>query len=359
MVFTVKVGILTASKTNNNGTDIQAYAMQRLISSLGYDAEIIDYGCQRLNSAKNLLRVKSVKDIVRMPWNIYMQMTHEKFRKENFKRSNYMDPQNLNLSEYDAVVVGSDQVWNLTVTGNDLNFYLPPELGSFKRVSYAASIGKSNIMKWDRKYNIAALLKQFSVVSVREKSAIDCLKAIGIDAIEDLDPIIAIGKKELSTLMPKRSIQQRFVLLYLVERNPNAVADAVRYAHEHNCKTYMITNMSYPIKEVKQKWFVSLPKWLDLMNTAEVVFTNSYHGVSVAITLNRKFKAYALDSSEGNLRTISLLEKAGLLAHYAEDIGARFDAGIDWNAVNEQLEILRADSRRRLALSLGGGAICQ
>lgn len=193
----MKVGILTASKTNNNGTDIQAYAMQCLLISLGYDVEIINYGCEKINSTRNFLKINSIKDIVRLPWNIYMQIVHENFRRRYFKRSRYMSPQNLNLSEYDAVVVGSDQVWNLNVTGNDLNFYLPPQLGKFKRISYAASIGKADITKWDKEYSIGLLLQQFSIVSVREKSAVESLKEIGIEAREDLDPIIAVGKEEL------------------------------------------------------------------------------------------------------------------------------------------------------------------
>ena len=44
---------------------------------------------------------------------------------------------------YDAVVVGSDQIWNLDITGNDFNFFLP--FDGIKKYSYAASIGKKDI----------------------------------------------------------------------------------------------------------------------------------------------------------------------------------------------------------------------
>lgn len=335
----MKIGILTASKTNNNGTDIQAYAMQRLITSLGYDAEIIDYGCKKLNSARHFLRIRSIKDLVRLPWNVYMQAVHEEFRKTYFRRSRYMDPQDLNLSEYDAVIVGSDQIWNLGVTGYDLNFFLPSYLGVFKRMSYAASIGRADISGWDKEYHIASLLQQFSVVSVRERSAVDSLKAIGIEAREDLDSIIAAGKGELSKLIPKQPIRLRFVLLYLVEENTRAVDDAVRYAKEHNCKVYMITCISKPTPGEKAKWFVSLQKWLSLMNAAEVVFTNSYHGVSTAITLNTDFRAYPLNSVDGNLRVMSLLEKIGLMPFYIESPDGKVDSSPDWVAVNGQIDL--------------------
>lgn len=38
-----KIGIITISRTNNYGAELQAYASQKKIQLLGYDAELIDY----------------------------------------------------------------------------------------------------------------------------------------------------------------------------------------------------------------------------------------------------------------------------------------------------------------------------
>ena len=41
--MTKKIGIITILKVNNYGAELQAYALQRCLNSLGYDAEVIDY----------------------------------------------------------------------------------------------------------------------------------------------------------------------------------------------------------------------------------------------------------------------------------------------------------------------------
>lgn len=38
-----KIGIITIVKVNNYGAELQAYALQKKLNLLGYDAEIIDY----------------------------------------------------------------------------------------------------------------------------------------------------------------------------------------------------------------------------------------------------------------------------------------------------------------------------
>jgi len=39
----VKVGVITIQKCDNFGADLQAYALQRKLQLMGYDAENIDY----------------------------------------------------------------------------------------------------------------------------------------------------------------------------------------------------------------------------------------------------------------------------------------------------------------------------
>ena len=38
-----KIGIITILKVNNYGAELQAYATQKVLQLMGYDAEIIDY----------------------------------------------------------------------------------------------------------------------------------------------------------------------------------------------------------------------------------------------------------------------------------------------------------------------------
>ena len=78
---------------------------------------------------------------------------------------------------YKRQVVGSDQVWNLELTGGDLNYFLPfvePEC----RISYAASVGHvgDNI---DKKI-FEEKLSLFDSISVREKELADMINSLNI-----------------------------------------------------------------------------------------------------------------------------------------------------------------------------------
>lgn len=341
----MKVGILTASRTNNNGTDLQAYAMQLLFSSLGYEAEVIDYRCNKLDSSHNVFRLSRATDLIRIPWKVFMQISHEKFRKTFLVKSQEIFSDHFILDGYDAVVVGSDQVWNLDITGQDLNFWLPASAGVFKRMSYAASIGKLDVRDWEAKYQLSQYLKAFDGVSVREQSAVDALAAIGVEAREDLDPIIAVGKDALLSVKGGNTPRKKYVLLYLVQDCQDAINDAIKYSNDNSCNVIMVSNISKPIRHIKTKHYVSLPQWITLMDGADCIFTNSYHGISTAITLNKNIRVYPLKSSDGNARALSLLAKTRMMECYSTNQTDVFLPSIEkWKEVNSRLDDLRIRS---------------
>lgn len=54
----MKIGIITILKVNNYGAELQAYALQRILNNLGFDAEIIDYLFYKNPGHKNTLQSK-------------------------------------------------------------------------------------------------------------------------------------------------------------------------------------------------------------------------------------------------------------------------------------------------------------
>lgn len=51
----MRIGIITFVKCDNYGAELQAYALQKKLNLLGYDAEVIN-----LEKRKELLKVRSV-----------------------------------------------------------------------------------------------------------------------------------------------------------------------------------------------------------------------------------------------------------------------------------------------------------
>jgi hypothetical protein len=101
----------------------------------------------------------------------------------------------------------------------------------------------------------------------------------------------------------------------------------------------------------------SVEGWLAAIHEASFVVTDSFHGTAFSILFNKPFMAYG-NPKRGLARFASLLKMFGLedrLAVRPDEIDVeRMLEPIDWDAVNERLEKLRADSRRFLLSALSG-----
>ena len=334
-----KIGILTASRTNNFGTDLQAYAMQYVFSKY-CEAEVINYACEKLEGSRRLLPKFTAKNLINLPYSFYKKITHNLFRKKyiNYSKKKYA-PNSLNEIEesYDAVVVGSDQIWNMNITGNDTNFFLPWKNTKTERYSYAASLGVTDIKEWEKEYKLSKYLHDFNKVSVRETSAIETLNSIGIIAQEDLDPIQLVDEDAWCNLAT-RCKKKPYMLIYLVESNIHKCEQAIRYAKEKNWEIIRVSPPTYPCKGVKTKSFVSLRRWMSLVKNANIVITDSYHGLSFAIANKVNFRLVKLKNEEKNTRSLCLLNKLSISDFVVGSID-NYDGCPEWEKVANSVQV--------------------
>ena len=345
----MKIGILTASRTDNNGTDLQALAMQNLFYRMGAkDVEIIDYICNKIDTSR-CIKINA-HNLFYLPVILYNRYAHRKFRKLNFKKSEKTyNADNLHTVPYNTIVVGSDQIWNLDLTGNDLSFYLPFTNKNVKKYAYAASLGTAKTEKWEKKHHIKDLLCDFTEISVRETTGVNALSQIGIKSQHDLDPIL-MGRKEdwLQFITP--AIRKRYILLYLVGYNPMAIEYAQILAKRKGLDVIMLNPGIKNWKGVKRYPFVSVEKWLNLIANADYVITNSYHGLSFAVLFHREFRLCLLPlASKNNSRMVDLLNAL----HLSENIlRAKTDTfePINWEIVDANLSKLVDRSEQYIKL---------
>lgn len=345
----MKIGILTASRTDNNGTDLQALAMQNLFLRMGAeDVEIIDYVCNKIDTSKRI--EISVRNLFYLPVILYNRYTHRKFRRLNFKKSEKTyNAENLHTVPYDIIVVGSDQIWNLDLTGNDLSFYLPFTNNNVKKYAYAASLGTAKTEKWEKKYHIKDLLCDFTEISVREATGVKALSQIGIKAQHDLDPIL-MGRKEDWSQFITPAIRKRYILLYLVGYNPMAIEYAQIFAKQKGLDVIMLNPGIKNWKGIKRYPFVCVEKWLNLIANADFVITNSYHGLSFAILFHREFRLCLLQTaSKNNSRMVDLLDTLLLSRYILREKTDTFEP-INWEIVDTNLNKLVDKSKQYIKL---------
>lgn len=342
----MKIGILTASRTDNNGTDLQAMAMLNLFNRIGAkDVELIDYECEKLESSKHLLNIRSLRSIVYYPLTLCLHYKHKLFRQKYFRKSlNKYNKETIISAKYDKIVVGSDQIWNLSITGDDLTFFLPFNIPGMKKYSYAASIGRDDIQSWEIEYQLSNRLRDFQTVSVREESAVKTLASIGIDARYDLDPIL-MGSIEDWRLFIKNNRKKKYVLLYFLDSSP-AWLDAKRYAHSKGFEVINICTTLKCYSGIKTHRCVGIEEWLNFVANAEIIYTSSYHCVSFAILFNKPFCLVPKESSiQSNSRMLDLVRRLALdKCVYSESYD--HSMVINWSLVNEKLKYLRTSSEQ-------------
>lgn len=347
----MKIGILTATRTDNNGTDLQALAMLNMFRRLGAgDVELIDYVCQGLESSRYLLKPLSLRKILYYPIKLCLHYKHVRFRDLYFKKSSTkFDQETLATAQYEKIVVGSDQIWNLIITDNDLSFFLPFERKGLRKYSYAASIGRDDIHSWESKFLLSEKLNDFQTVSVREDSAVKTLSEIGITARHDLDPIL-MGSVDDWKGFIKRTRNEKYMVIYFMDSHSSAWSKAKELA---KIKGWDVININPVLRSyggVSTLRCVGVDEWLSLIANAEMIFTSSYHCLSFAILFNKSFCLVPEDNSvQNNARMIDLVNRVGLqkcIYNQSYD----YSQIIDWGSVNTVVGELRRKSEEYVRL---------
>ena len=148
-----RIGIMTFLHNDNYGSSLQAYALQRVIRTLGYECEHIDYLPDRAEKIRNLIgsgnHPKLIIDGLRKR---SVKAGQEGARKKSgaipafYRECMQLSPVCRNRRElaeqagkYDILLCGSDQIWN-PVWLNPAYFltFAPEEM---PKIAYAASLG--------------------------------------------------------------------------------------------------------------------------------------------------------------------------------------------------------------------------
>ena len=179
----MKTGTITFHAPNNNGSFLQAYALQTVLKNQLGGNEIIDFYSEKQMRQYSVFRkLKSGGDIGRN----LISLVHYRGLKIRHERFDQMRKKNLALSErcttekevyemansYDTFICGSNQIWNTEARDySDVYFMAGVDK---KRISYVASF-KSHIESIN-KDKVQQNISGFTHISVREKAGGEFLK---------------------------------------------------------------------------------------------------------------------------------------------------------------------------------------
>ena len=322
----MKVGILTFPNSVSYGASLQMYALYKKVNDLGHDAEIINYHNAFMKAEKHChnngskLR-KLIKRSMSGALHFRMKRAFRDFEKKNLKLyPKKAVSEKLALSDlgkrYDAVICGSDQVWNPDITGSDLSFFLDFCGEGTKRVSYAPSFGIDKFPK-DISDLIRSDIAGFDALSVREESGREYIKEeFGRDATLVCDPTMLLDAEEWSRVEKRCALGRgEYILFYTIRRSEALM----KYCRELSKATgiRIVIVGGNPIKRITNRdrsldyaTDISPAEWLYLVHNAKYVVTNSFHGTAFSIIFKKDF--YVELSSLTNSRLAHITDMLSL-----------------------------------------------
>ncbi|WP_033170667.1 polysaccharide pyruvyl transferase family protein [Selenomonas sp. ND2010] len=327
----MKIGILTLWKTEfNYGATLQCYALQEYLRKKGHEPYLIRYSNKKTKRSLKRFSVGKAINLIRAYYAAFkkrkivdLPRNFEQFRCKyiDMSEDEYVGYESLKTKppEADMYIVGSDQVWNFYKTPIECSkdpihaYFLDFGNKEIKRVSYAAS--------WDKKYllechiaEIKPLLKKFDYVSVREKSGIEACEICGCKNAEwVVDPTLLLSADEYRKIYnenPIRNVSEKYVLLYMVltQKKVFDIDYIYEFAKKRNLKVIYVAEDKTDDKY--KKYYPTIPEWLYLIDNAEYVVTNSFHGTVFSLIFNKKYVTIPLEgySKATNKRIESLCE---------------------------------------------------
>ena len=228
-------------------------------------------------------------------------------------RSKYLNLGSCNLSEYDIIYFGSDQIWNQNITGKDMTYF--GEGFNGRKIGFAVSDG-GELTVTDE---IIKSISKFESISCREESLTNRIAALNLNVpVKTVnDPVFLLSKKQWLSIAEKPK-ERGYVLAYKIAQRVDFDEQAEQLGKKLGKQVIQIVYLK-SVKKMfckNQKFVegVSPEQFLGYIADADFVITTSFHGTAFSILFEKPF--YVLNFDRRNERIKDLLKCHGLMNRY-------------------------------------------
>lgn len=346
----MRVGILSKHRVVNYGSFLQAYGLKAMIQELGHSVRFIDLIPESGKQVNFLYDEPQWKRIARRvvyktdlkDYNVFYEARQEMFIDWLFpwlglsRKPDYR-------SNYDRVVIGSDEMFNCTENGaywGESMQMFGERIYAEKICSYAASFGYTTMERLQER-NLAEkvgtlLSDKFCDVSVRDKNSADIVEQLtGKRPQINLDPVLIY---DYSKKMPRRVKYKNYIAVYGYDRRMQ--------------ETEYIEQVK-AFARAQGKKLIGVGLWQDwcdenvladpfhvmaLIRDADYVFCETFHGAVFSIKFNKNFACFVRPSNYnklyGLLEHLNMTDRILSAERSVEDIYAEIP---DYTTTNETI----------------------
>lgn len=363
-------GIVTFHASDNCGSVLQAYALQKTLKDrFNTDSEIINFSNENQRQMYSpFWKVTGVKSLIKNTlWaTVYRDIkkqigSYDTFRKKYLKLSSDSFSKTSELqvlnNRYDKFVTGSDQVWNTKCLDADDAYYLSFAEDN-KKYAYAVSFGANNPFIGEDAEHYTNLADSFKRISVREKNAQKWSEAaLNKDIPICLDPTLLLNEKEWQDYVDfgkEPIIKGKYIFYYCFRLTQPIARFLQKVSEKYNMPVYFLEPKEWALRccwknKIKLVGEYGPEVFLNVMKNADIIFTTSFHGTVFSTIFHQNF--WYIDSGhndpEKDDRAISLLSQLDLSDRYKTVewlINNELNKKINYDNTDSKLEILKEKS---------------
>lgn len=362
----MKIGLVTYHRSPSYGACLQTYATVEYLARNGYDVEVIDYDSQTENKKINSLCFKENNRMIGYVTSFIKNVFFgkRKYIKRAFgnpqelypfSARQYTNKQELNGVSYDVMISGSDQIWNGEITKGIDDVYLLQFGHADRRVSVASSMGSYYINEQEKQIFEKAL-KTYSSISVREEFARKQIQELTDKPIKMLmDPTFLLTREQwidgIIARSPYRNTTEKYILTFFIHPDADCKDRIRAYADSMKLPVWSI-QMTTPDRFGADKKILgaTVADFLALIYHAELVITDSFHGVALSLNLQKNFVAFK--NVANPVRVDQLLTALGIAQRI--DMSVTDYCEVDYETVNRVLMPMVKDSQKWVLNAIGG-----
>lgn len=370
----MKVGVITLSSGYNYGGSLQSFALKKILEGQGHQVKVVNYypvdtrlkpfwrgwglrGRNRfLNCRRRLLELVHLKSY---------RIKYDDFKRNELDLTipcvSYSEVSGV-LEEFEAIVIGSDQVWNLNYH-DDPVFYLASPLDyRGRKVSYAACCGQGSKRRdeW-----IKDALSDFDAISVRNSFTKLWVEQLEISSekepVQVVDPTVLYDFSEIDP----RDSSEPYLFVYLLsdadEKFHRTAIEKIRKRHRGKGSLKVVLAMATGIKITPFQWadevlwMLNPFEWVSWLAGATHVYTDSFHAVIFSLKNQVPVLAYYNEAIRApRLRELSedFGIEAAVISIESDSISMAVGHEFEWKVIQSRMKESRGDSLRFLEVAL-------
>lgn len=348
------VGILTYHDSDNFGSVLQCFALSRYLLLRGHSCRVIDLRKPEVQALYSIMKPLSSRynlltDLYHLPHMAALKQRKARF--EDFRRqwlpltdTCYETGEQVPQEAFSCYVTGSDQVWNVGICDFDPVYMLRGMKG--KKVSYAASFGP---IATDRKMlePYRQDLLALDAVSLREASAEELCREMGVQATVVCDPVFLPERKEYEAAAVPCPIPGKYMLCYFPGGTPRVLE---RYSRDLAKRlglerVLLMSEWRNAFRSGKKCYSGGPGEFLYLMQNASCVCTSSFHGTAFSLVFGKECYVYNTGNDSRTKTLLSLVSGV----EQPESYISRFSADAECGELHRHIAV----SKKFIAKEIG------